>query len=116
MAEAGSDCGADSRPESGAEPGTSRSNLNVQRPRGPKPTLLPLAAGAPVGCSRGSQHGAGRADPGTGSCRRDGSAGPRGTPGKQRGGGGVQACVSAQGSERAPVRSDWVYWVTTEAV
>lgn len=35
---------------------------------------------------------------------------------EQWGGRGVQAWVSAQGSERAPVRSDWVYWVTTEAV
>lgn len=53
--EAGSGHGADSRPESRAKPGTSCSNGNVQRPRGSKPTLLPPATSAPVGCSHGSQ-------------------------------------------------------------
>lgn len=61
--EAGSGRGADSLPKSRVKPGTSHSNRNVQCPWGPKPTLLPPATRAPVGCSCGSQHGARRARP-----------------------------------------------------
>lgn len=102
--------------EDWAKPGTCSSNHNNQHLWGSKITLPPWLLVVLGDAAMVSSMEPSKPNPGSGSHWWGRFANPWGTAGKQQGGRGVQACVSAQGKERALVRSDWVYWVTTEAL